>query len=425
MKLTYVQQFTYRDLPADFSQRFPESVVSLPYHELVDPEKMRGTFRHGLDEMMHAARSGFDAVAVTEHGHCSYDVSPNPDLTAAAFAYATEGEGLEVGIHVVGRTLGKTHEPLRIAEEYAVLDHISGGRLLAGFPVGLAYDANFNYGVAPVETRARYEENYELIMRAWTERDPFPWNGRYAQHPAVNIWPRPLQAPHPPVSLTSIGTPGTTRLALERDLGFNLVAIGGDPMEAARPVFDQFWRTAAELGVDDNPYRAAYAVFVAVADTDAEAERLYAPHIEYHFSSGIGHLPLYRLAMPGGIPPEGLKQLMASAPPPPAGPPRYRDLVERGAVVAGSAATVRERLELLARTFRVGNLSIFQQLGSTPHELTKHNIELFCREVAPHLRPVWSEYDGDNRWWPVRLGGRPASERQAAPRSASATGATR
>ncbi len=414
MKITYVQQFTYRDLPADFSTRFVESVVSLPYDELVDPERVRGAFRNGLDEMMHAARSGFDAVAVTEHGHCSYDMSPNPDLTAAAFAYATETEGIEVGIHVIGRTLGKTREPLRIAEEYAMLDNISGGRLLAGFPVGLAYDANFNYGVAPVETRSRFDENFELIMRAWTDREPFPWNGRYAQHPAVNIWPRPLQQPHPPVSITSIGTPSTTRLALQRDLGFNFVAIGGDPMVAAKPVFDQFWQTASELEVDDNPFRATCAAFVAVADTDAEAERLYAEHIEYSFASGIGHLPLYRLVMPGGIPPEGLKQLMASAPPTAAGPPRYRDLVDSGAVVAGSAATVRERLELLAKTFRVGNLALFLQIGSLPHELTKHSIDLFTRDVLPHLRPLWSEYDNANRWWPVRLGGMPASSRQAA-----------
>jgi alkanesulfonate monooxygenase SsuD/methylene tetrahydromethanopterin reductase-like flavin-dependent oxidoreductase (luciferase family) len=413
MKVTYVQQFTYRDLPDDFSQRYVESVVTNPYHDLVDPEKVRGAFRNGLDEMMHAARAGFDAVAVTEHGQANYDMSPNPDLTAAAFAYATETEGLEVGIQVIGRTLGKTREPLRVAEEYAVLDQISGGRLLAGFPVGLAYDANFNYGVVPVDTRARYDENLALILKAWTERRPFAWNGKYSQYPGVNSWPRPLQTPHPPIAITTIGTPSTTRFALERDFGFNLVAFHGDPMQIAKPVFDHFWRAAAELGVDDNPYRAAYAQFVAVADTDAEAERLYGKHIEYSFANGIGHIPLYRLAMPGGIPPEGLRQLMMTAPPPADGPPSYRQLVDSGAVVAGSAETVRERLEMLAKTFRVGNLSLFLQLGSMPHELTKNSIDRFASGVLAHLRPIWSEYDRDNRWWPVRLGGQPASPRQA------------
>ncbi len=92
-----------------------------------------------------------------------------------------------------------------MAEEYAVLDNISGGRLIAGFPVGLPYDANYNNGVAPVETRARYDENMRLIFRAWTEREIFPWNGKYSQYPGVNIWPRPLQTPHPPVPLRPVG----------------------------------------------------------------------------------------------------------------------------------------------------------------------------------------------------------------------------
>lgn len=413
MKLTYTQQFTYRDLPVDFRERFAESVVTVPYWEVTDPEKMRGFFRDGLAEMLHAARAGFDAVAVTEHGHSSYDVSPNPDLTAAIFAYTTETEGLDVGVHVIGRTLGKTREPLRVAEEYAVLDHISGGRLLAGLPVGLPYDANFNYGGAPIETRARYEENLRLVLKAWTSREPFAWNGRYAQHPAVNIWPRPLQSPHPPISVPSAGTPSTIRTALERDFGFNLIAFFGDPMVIAKPIYDHFWQTAAEMGVDDNPYRAAYAQFVAVADTDEEAERLYAPHIEYCFANGINYVPMYRLAMPGGIPPDGLRRLLAMPPPPAGPPPRYRELVASGAVVAGSAATVRERLEMIARTFRIGNLSVFMQIGSMPHDLTKHNIDQFASGVLPHLRPIWSEYDDDNRWWPVRLGGRPPSPKQA------------
>jgi alkanesulfonate monooxygenase SsuD/methylene tetrahydromethanopterin reductase-like flavin-dependent oxidoreductase (luciferase family) len=412
MKVTYLQQFPYRNLPDDFSTRFRESVVTNPYYDLVDPELVRAVFRDGLDELMFAARAGFDAVAVTEHAQANYDMSPNPDLTAAAIAYATEVEGIEVAIHVIGRTLGKSREPRRVAEEYAVLDNISGGRLIAGFPVGLAYDANYNNGVPAVETRARYEENMELVFKAWTAREIFPWNGKYSQYPGVNIWPRPLQSPHPPVTIATSGTPNTTHVALKRDFGFNLVAFFGDPMILAKPVYDYFWQTAADLGVDDNPYRATYSQFVAVADTDAEAERFYGKHIEYCFANGIGHVPINRLAMPGGVPPDALKRLFASPPPPPAGPPSYRSLVETGQVVAGSADTVAERLEMMAKTFRVGNLSLFLQLGSTPHDLTQRSAQLFAEKVLPRLRPIFSEYDDDNRWWPVRLGGRPPSPNQ-------------
>jgi alkanesulfonate monooxygenase SsuD/methylene tetrahydromethanopterin reductase-like flavin-dependent oxidoreductase (luciferase family) len=363
---------------------------------------------------MHAARLGFDAVAMTEHAQSSYDMQPNPDLAAAVLAYETEKEGIEVAIYTVGRSLGKSREPLRIAEEQAWLDTLSGGRLICGCPVGLAYDANINAGVAPIETRARYDENFEFILRAWTERDSFPFNGKFSQHAKVNIWPRPFQNPHPPVNITGTGNPATTRFALERDLGFNLVVLGGAPGGAER-IFGDLWAMADKMGLDDNPYRAAYAQFICVAETDADAERLYARHIEYCMGFGIGYIPFHRLALPGGISPAGLRALLSGGAP--AGgkehAPRYRDLVDSGAVIAGSAATVRERLATQARTMRFGNLLAFLQIGSMPSDLTRYNIDLFAAQVLPHLRPLWSDFNSKNRWWPTRLGGQPVSSKQA------------
>jgi alkanesulfonate monooxygenase SsuD/methylene tetrahydromethanopterin reductase-like flavin-dependent oxidoreductase (luciferase family) len=414
MKVTYIHHIPYRHLPDDFSARFPESVVTNPYFELVDPKLVHEDLRTALDEAMYAARAGFDAVAMTEHGQSSYDMSPNPNLSAAALAYATEVEGLQTGIYTVGRSLGKSREPLRVAEEQAWLDCLSGGRLICGFPVGLAYDANINAGVPPIETRARYDENFEFILRAWTEKKPFPWNGKFSQHMSVNIWPRPQQSPHPPVNITGTGNPNTTRFALQRDLGFNLVVLGGEVPTAAQRIFDDLWRMAADMGVDENPYRAAFAQFVVVGETDAEAEKLYSNHVEYCMGSGIGHIPMHRFALPGGISPQGLRMLLRhGASRGNAHPPKYKDLIESGAVIAGSAATVRERLTDCAQKYRIGNLLAFLQMGSMPYELTKYNIDLFSAGVLPHLRKLWSEYDSGNRWWPVRLGGQAVSNKQA------------
>jgi alkanesulfonate monooxygenase SsuD/methylene tetrahydromethanopterin reductase-like flavin-dependent oxidoreductase (luciferase family) len=285
--------------------------------------------------------------------------------------------------------------------------------LISGFPVGLAYDANINGGIPPIETRARYDENLALILKAWTERKAFPWNGKFSQYAHVNLWPRPVQNPHPPVNITGIGNPATTRFALERDLGFNSVVFGR-PLDSAQVLFDDLWHTAAELGLDDNPFRAAFSVFVCVGSTDAEAEKLYAKHAEYFLGRGIAFFPPTRFILPGGVSPPGLRALFGGhAPTEPSGPPRYRDLVETGAVIAGSPATVRDRLVGLARSFRIGNLLAELQLGSMPTELTKYNIDLFASQVLPHLRPIWSEYADKNRWWPVRLGGQPVSAKQA------------
>ena len=100
---------------------------------------------------------------------------PNPSLVASALAYMTESEGLDVAIVPMGRSLGKAKEPLRVAEEYAHIDVMSGGRLVAGFPIGLSYDAAINNGIAPIDIRPRFDEGLELILRAWnspqTEQD--------------------------------------------------------------------------------------------------------------------------------------------------------------------------------------------------------------------------------------------------------------
>ena len=411
MKVTYFQQVPYRDLPGDFEKRYAESVITTPYFELTEPAKVHGAFRSALEEMMHAARAGFDAIAVTEHGQSSYDMAPNPDILQAAVAYATEAEGIATGILPLGRSLGKSREPLRAAEELAMLDAISNGRLIAGFPVGLAYDANVNNGVPPAETRLRFDENLELVLKAWTEPGTFAWNGRFCQHPAVNIWPRPIQQdPHPPVFITGIGNPRTMEFCLQRGFGFNYFGWFGAKVTGRR-IFDRFWDAASRLGKDDNPYQMGFMQTICVADTDAKAEKLFARHAEYFFQKGIGSIPLERLALPGGIDIKGLefifrdpgdfgiyaKMRQAS----------FAELVEAGSVICGSPATVRDRITEFAREFRIGNLHAMLQFGSMPHELAKDNISLFAEQVLPHLQQIWTDQGWQHHWWPKALGGVP------------------
>ncbi|TFF42586.1 LLM class flavin-dependent oxidoreductase [Pseudomonas sp. RIT623] len=411
MKISYFQQVPYRSLPDDFESRH-ESVVTTPYHDLVTPEGIRSAFKDALDEMMFAARCGFDGIAITEHGQSSYDMMPNPDLFQSVVAYMTEQEGLETAIYPLGRSLGKTREPLRVAEEQAMLDCMSGGRLICGFPIGLAYDANSNNGVAPMETRERFDENLELILRAWREREPFAFNGKFTKLSKVNIWPRPLQtAPHPPVWITAIGNPNTMKFILENNYGFNYFGWFG-PKVTGRRIFDRFQQIAEELGKEVNPYQVGFMQMVAVAETDAEAERLYARHAEYFFRKSLGGIGMNRLALPGGIDIRGLEFIYRD--------PKdfgiyekmrtitFKELVECGAIICGSPSTVRERIKEFASDFKIGNLHAMLQFGSMPTELAKYNIELFAREVKPHLSQLWSDQGYQHHWWPERLGGKPA-----------------
>ncbi|MFE8008633.1 LLM class flavin-dependent oxidoreductase [Streptomyces sp. NPDC057418] len=409
MKVTMFEQAPYRFLSPDFEQHH-DSVCSTPYG-LTTPEGVYTSMRDHIDELMIGARAGLDGIALTEHGQSSYDLMPNPDLVAAALAYATEAEGLDVAIFPMGRSLGKSREPVRVAEEQAMIDVISGGRLVSGFPVGLSYDASINNGVPPVEVRGRFEENLELVLRAWSDREPFPWNGRYHQYPQVNIWPRPLQE-RPPVWVTGIGNPRTMRLTLERDFGFNYFGFAGAKLTGKR-IFDRFWEIADELGLERNPYRVGFLQTIAVSETDAQAEKDYGKHVEYTYRKGLGAIPMEKLSLPGGINIHGVKALLRD----PADFGMYSkmrtstfaELAEAGTVIAGSPETVRDQLVEYCRTYGIGNLHAMLGFGSMPKELVEKNVNLFAAEVLPHLRKIWQDEGFSHHWWPERLGGSPRS----------------
>jgi alkanesulfonate monooxygenase SsuD/methylene tetrahydromethanopterin reductase-like flavin-dependent oxidoreductase (luciferase family) len=296
-----------------------------------------------------------------------------------------------------------------VAEEYATIDTVSGGRLVAGFPVGLPYDACLNNGIPPMELRPRFDENLELILRAWREDAPFSWNGKFSQYPTVNIWPRPQQRPRPPVWLTGIGNPGTMQATFDLDFGFNYLSFFG--ADAGARVVGRFWDLADKCGLPRNPYRLGMLQLVGVASTDDEAARIYRPHVEYMLHKGPGAVSDEKQAIPGIISLAGLQAIMRD--PGDFGLAErlrtigFDEAVEAGVAIVGSPKTVIERLSELVRRFRIGNLHAMLQVGSMPRQLVFDNITLFASDVLPALRGLWADEGWEHHWWPERLGGRP------------------
>ena len=404
MKVSLFEQVPYRYMPDGYEDRY-SSVVTAPY-DFVEPARMQDSLVSAYAELMHGARAGLDGICVTEHSQSSYDVSPNPTLLASAVAYGAQAEGLDVAISVLGRSLGKTREPLKIAEEYALLDCISGGRLIAGFPVGLSYDANLNAAIPAIDTRDRYREHRELILKAWSEPDPFPWNGRFEKYGQVNLWPRPIQQPHPPIWIPGTGSPGTLREILQNDYAFVYLSWDG-PKLVGQQIFDRYWELAEQMGRDANPYRLAFLQVVAVSETDERAEKEYAQHLQAHYRSGLGAVPATAFAVPGYAEPAAVEAMVRSG-----GSggmlarmktATYREIVDSQVAIVGSPATVADQIEAFVREFRIGNLLVMLQNGSMPRDLTEKNISLFAAEVLPRLRPIWDDEGWENHWWPRGL----------------------
>lgn len=407
MKVSSFHLMPYRHLPEDFDKKYTSSWVDAPWWELADAETVGRDYNNSIDELMLAARMGFDGLGTNEHHQNAYGFMCNPNLFGAVLARMTRDQGFDdVALVQLGATISSTSPPIRIAEEYAVLDCISGGRVVAGLPLGLSCDANVSYGVTPMEQRERWREAIELMKKAWTAKEFFAWNGKYFQLPKVNLWPRPVQDPHPPMLIPGAASSSTWDYCHDRDLPYAYLSYFGG--KSSENVMDRFWERAAAKGRDANPYRASFLQLVGVAETDARAEEEYAEHIEYFYHKGL-HLPLHYLAAPGYSDYKSLVNLFGS------GmlkfldysvdlkPLTAKDMIEQEFVVVGSPATVREKLESMARRLNVGHLMPMLQFGSMPHEQAMKNIELFGREVLPHLQNVWQDEGWENHWWPKRL----------------------
>jgi alkanesulfonate monooxygenase SsuD/methylene tetrahydromethanopterin reductase-like flavin-dependent oxidoreductase (luciferase family) len=406
MKISMFHLMPYRELSADFEKKYHSVWVDPPFWEIAQPEKVGQYYNWTLDELTYAAQAGMDGICVNEHHQNAYGFMPSPNLMGSVLARATNG--LDVAIVQMGATLPTTNPPIRVAEEYAMLDCISGGRVVAGMPLGSPMDVNLCYGISPIEQRDRYYEAHDLIIKAWESREIFAWNGKYFKLPMVNLWPRPIQQPHPPVWVPGSGSLSTWDFAAKHDHCYCFLSYYGNNL--GKRVMDGFWEFVDKTGLEPNPYRAGFLQLVAVSESDAQAEKDYFPHIRYFYDKCLHILPEF-MAIPGNQDYRSLvnsvknlypmqAKLVAEIP-----NWKFKDFVDNQFVIAGGPASVRDQLKEAVSKLRVGNLMVLLHIGSMPHELTLKNIDLFAREVLPHFRNAWDEDGWDNKWWPAAIKG--------------------
>ncbi|HEX5368740.1 MAG TPA: LLM class flavin-dependent oxidoreductase, partial [Dehalococcoidia bacterium] len=163
MKVHSFHLMPYPYLPDDFREKYHSVYIDIP-PDLYDPALGHQVYNDYLDELEYAAAAGFDGVCVNEHHSNAYGLVPSPNLMAASLARRTQNAGLVV----LGNSIALYNPPTRVAEEFAMIDVISGGRLVAGMPLGTSMDTNFAYGQSPITLRDKYHEAHDLIVKAWT-----------------------------------------------------------------------------------------------------------------------------------------------------------------------------------------------------------------------------------------------------------------
>jgi len=228
----------YPYLPDDFRQQYHSVYIDLPT-EVYDTSLGHEVYNDYLDELEYAAEMGFDAICLNEHHSNAYGLVPSPNIFAATLARRTRG----VGLVVLGNSIALYNPPTRVAEEMAMLDVVSGGRLIAGFPLGTAMDTAYAYGQTPVTLRDKYHEAHDLIMKAWTEPEPFAFNGKYTQLRYVNVWPRPVQQPHPPIWIPGGSSDETRQWVCDQDYLYAHLSLSGHKRSKASSIASTTWST--------------------------------------------------------------------------------------------------------------------------------------------------------------------------------------
>ena len=377
MRIFSFHLMPYPALPADYEG---PAWVTCP-NALYDPAVGSQVYNRYIDELVSAEDLGFDGVCVNEHHQNAYGIMPSPNLIAAILARLTQ----RVKIAVVGNALPLYDPPTRVAEEFAMIDNISGGRLIAGFVVGGGPEY-YSFSLNPAHARERFQEAHDVIIKAWTEDGPTEFIGRHYKLRFVNTWPKPVQKPHP-----EIWIPGAGSLETMEFVARHRYAYMGIPYFHI-DVFDRQFRLFREAcereGYTYDPVQAGWLTPIYVAETDEQARREYEEHWWY-FVKRL--LPGIEIQPPGYTTLRSVENIMKGRGTFALNLETWEQTVAGQYAIVGSPETVYALLEQNLSRLGAGNLLGLFQLGTLPADATRRNLELFAAEVMPRLRQRFPE----------------------------------
>jgi alkanesulfonate monooxygenase SsuD/methylene tetrahydromethanopterin reductase-like flavin-dependent oxidoreductase (luciferase family) len=283
-------------------------------------------------------------------------------------------------VMVLGNAIGIRDHPLRVAEEIAMLDHLTDGRLVSGFVRGIGWEY-YAHSISPTRSRDRFNEAHDLIVKAWTSDEVFQWVSPNYEFRYVNVWPRPLQEPHPPIYIPGAGSTETMKFCAERRYTYMSVYA---PTPVVKRWFDGYRQAANDIGYEPDPEKLGLSIPVYVAETDEQAHAEGRQHIEWLFHKGLKQ-GLERVMPPGYTSPGSLRGMLASRSKP-FNELTYEEIIDNGMAVVGSPDSVGERFEALIDELGFGQVISLMGVGDMPHYRTVKSMELFATQVMPALR---------------------------------------
>ena len=352
-------------------------------NEHFDPVKGNNMLDEYLEEVQLCDRLGYDGVCLQEHhGNGAYSAfTANTHVTAAALSRITEN----LKIAIMGTCI-PLHNPVTVAEDLAILDHLTKGRLIWGALRGTPGEY-LSYGINPVESQGRFREAFDLIVKALTTVGTFDYDGQYYRVRDCSIWPRPLQVP--PKIWMACSSTETLEFALSRGAyvvtGIVDNGLAGSLYQRSRDI------TTAEgfdLPDDWDDWFGGISL-IYVDESDSKARLAVRKHLkEYQQALSIFDTSIVTL-VPGYRSTAGLQTFLEQYR---AGQARdvselsLEEGIEKGIFLFGSPDTVVEQLKRKKEESGINVVMSFMRFGAMPKQKAFSSIELFAEEVLPKIR---------------------------------------
>src|SRR5499425_1430874 len=349
-----------------------------------DPVAGSRLYNEYLEHYIYAEEQGVEGFMLNEHHNAPFCMQAKCNIFASILAAVTK----KAKIVLLGNPLPLAENPVRLAEELAMIDMISKGRLVPGIVRGGGQES-LSAGVNPAFNRERFQEAHDLIVAAWTREGPFRWEGTHYQHRVVNPWAVPLQKPHPRVWIPGVLSKETIIWAARQRYPY--IALSTE-IEATKKIWQLYDKTAAEVGYEGGPEYRGYLQRCHVADTEekalANARQFMWMQGEF---TGLAH-PVWWT--PSGYFSPSIRTAFVEYAVGRRSNPRgasFEDQIQNQQIIAGTPKTVIPKLRRLLEETRPSIVGFWASDGFVSSEDTKTCVRLLGQEVLPALREIGKE----------------------------------
>jgi len=348
-----------------------------------DPLKGAANYAEHLEEMAYCEELGFDGVVFNEHHYSAYGTMPSPNLIASALSQKTK----KIKIGVLGNILPLRNHPVRVAEEYAMIDCLSNGRLIAGFVRGIPPEYIW-YGVNPAESRGRFQEAYDLIMTAWTQ-SVWSFEGEFFKLKDCAIWPRPVQQPHPPIWIAARSAE-SIEWCVKRHLTCAQVYQTTGQIE---DTFGYYRTKANEDGWDAGPDKFILCRHIYIDETEQKAREFGDPAMRYFFT-------VFNRGFNEAINKGAVDQKLTAALISERSFSYFREgnrerhdfskldwqgLIDSGYLIAGNPDSVAKQIQSQMKQIGADHFMGMFHIGNLAHDKVVNSLNLFKKEIMPRL----------------------------------------